>query len=213
VTARVPAALLSAARAVRHLLDVAAGGVPLADPHGCPSGHIVRRVPRAAAERWALGGQKCHCGRPTRPIREEDPVTINVDLLRRTLEHIEQNPEQWAQHAWVSHRHRGCGTAYCFAGWATVLSGAQLAWDDDGDEHGDRVVRPGADPGDHGEHVHIASYAAQMLDLPAPVLDYDGDYDVYDVIDLPLLFEPDNTLSDLRRIVGELIAQAESEAS
>jgi hypothetical protein len=42
---------------------------------------------------------------------------LNVDLLDRTLAHIEANPQEWDQRDWR------CGTRMCFAGHAALLSG------------------------------------------------------------------------------------------
>lgn len=44
-------------------------------------------------------------------------MTINTDLLQRTLEHIEAHPEEWDQTVWA------CETSACFAGHAVWLSG------------------------------------------------------------------------------------------
>lgn len=43
----------------------------------------------------------------------------NIELLDKVLDHIEKNPESWNQSAWR------CGTTYCFAGHAALLSGWQ----------------------------------------------------------------------------------------
>lgn len=43
----------------------------------------------------------------------------NIELLDKVLDHIEKNPESWNQRAWR------CGTTYCFAGHAALLSGWQ----------------------------------------------------------------------------------------
>src|SRR5690348_5458725 len=41
----------------------------------------------------------------------------NIELLEKVLKHIEDNPETWDQGNWR------CGTSYCFAGHAVLLSG------------------------------------------------------------------------------------------
>lgn len=41
----------------------------------------------------------------------------NIELLDKVLKHIEDHPETWNQKDWR------CGTSYCFAGHAAVLSG------------------------------------------------------------------------------------------
>lgn len=50
-------------------------------------------------------------------ITEEIIMPVNVPLLDATLNHIIQNPKDWNQNEWR------CGTSYCFAGWAAVISG------------------------------------------------------------------------------------------
>jgi hypothetical protein len=47
----------------------------------------------------------------------------NVPLLRKIREHIEAHPEEWDQGDWRSNT--ACGTAYCFAGRAAHLDGAE----------------------------------------------------------------------------------------
>jgi len=51
-----------------------------------------------------------------------DCTVPNVDLMQRTLAQIDAHPELWDQSTWVTET--SCGTAYDFAGWAAVLSGA-----------------------------------------------------------------------------------------
>lgn len=46
---------------------------------------------------------------------------VNVDLLRRTLAHIEAHPEEWEQTTWR------CDTGMCFAGTAATLAGGTWA--------------------------------------------------------------------------------------
>lgn len=43
----------------------------------------------------------------------------NVRLLKRTLTHVEQHPEEWDQASWR------CRTGMCFAGHALTLKGAK----------------------------------------------------------------------------------------
>lgn len=59
-------------------------------------------------------------------------MTINVALLRKTLEHITAHPKEWDQGAWAvraSSGRRSCGTAYCLAGTALVLDGHRIKWE------------------------------------------------------------------------------------
>lgn len=54
-------------------------------------------------------------------------TTPNKALLKRTLQHIEEHPEEWNQDHWITLPGPSCGTAYCFGGWAVVLSGYQIS--------------------------------------------------------------------------------------
>ena len=128
-----------------------------------------------------------------------EALTPNVPLLRRTLAHIETKPDTWEQSSWRSQCHAGCGTAYCFAGWAVVLHGGKFAVGDAG-ELADTVVPAGADPADRDQWRFVADYAAEILGIPG---DECGDW-----MDLPELFESHNDLEDLRRIVAELCGEA-----
>lgn len=75
----------------------------------------------------------------------------NIALLNQVLGAIKANPNQWNQREWlVSEEDRvefegqkpGCGSSYCFAGWAVHLAGYKVdeqsltAIDHDGEEHG-----------------------------------------------------------------------------
>lgn len=117
-------------------------------------------------------------------------MTVNVPLLRKTLEHIEAHPEEWNQSAWA------CGTAGCFAWHAAMLDGAG----DPPDPLNPEYVP--AEPGDEPERlveirstqtIHVADRATRVLGLPSASVEGQGG-----------LFRYDNTLDDLRRIVGEL---------
>lgn len=122
----------------------------------------------------------------------------NADLLKRTLAHIEAHPEQWFQGNWRGPRNllgsehwrqaeagEGCGTAFCFAGWAAELSGVTWVYPPD-----HRLSYTVLTPGE--EEIAVDLYARLLLDL-----------DFYEAADL---FASDNTLDDLRRIVAELSA-------
>jgi hypothetical protein len=52
---------------------------------------------------------------------------INVELLRKTLEHITAHPEEHDQTQWAV-KTDGCGTAYCLAGHAVQLAGHTIRW-------------------------------------------------------------------------------------
>lgn len=123
-------------------------------------------------------------------------MTINVPLLRKTLEYIEAHPEEWVQCNWrtLVQRTTFCGTAYCFAGTAANLNGAE--WRNpaptsgqDNYDHAHMIVTP-------ERSVAIGEYARDILGL--------NDNQAF------LLFGEFNTLADLRRIVAGLIAEAEA---
>lgn len=118
-------------------------------------------------------------------------MTVNVDLLTKTLAHIEAHPETWYQEDWRVRT--DCGTACCFAGWAATLDGCvwyvrddDLA-EDDLDGWAELITIGGATVG-------VGEHAAKILGLSR----YDADR----------LFDGGNNLTALRRIVGELIAGA-----
>lgn len=56
------------------------------------------------------------------PIAPAPPAEtgVNVDLLRRALEHITAHPAEWDQGSWWNDG-GGCGTSGCVAGWAVHL--------------------------------------------------------------------------------------------
>jgi hypothetical protein len=107
-------------------------------------------------------------------------VTINITLLTRTLEYIEAHPLEWVQSDWT------CGTAGCFAWHAAILDGARR---DPAYEPDEWVVGPST-----SETEHVSDYAEAALGLSGEQADQH--------------FGEDNTLADLRRIVGELTGDA-----
>lgn len=52
--------------------------------------------------------------------RPADLPERNVALLQKTIDYIEQHPDQHDQNVW----NNACGTAFCFAGHAALLAGA-----------------------------------------------------------------------------------------
>jgi hypothetical protein len=119
-------------------------------------------------------------------------VTVNVPLLRKTLEHIEAHPEEWFQGVW------SCGTAGCFAWHAAMLDGAEPIKGfpsyvpADSDDPSDDVY-PASD--DHPACVHVAPRAARVLGIGS---------------EAHPLFRASNSLDDLRRIVGRLTTKEET---
>lgn len=123
-------------------------------------------------------------------------MTVNKELLVATLHHIEENPEEWEQSTWR------CSSGMCFAGTAAVLAGGR--WTNttanDGVDDGDNLLwsspdEPGAAEQDGHWIIEVDRRACNILGLP------------YADTVLEPLFDPTNKLPDLRRIVGELVAE------
>jgi hypothetical protein len=55
------------------------------------------------------------------------PATKNIPLLREVMKTVTAYPERTDLDVWGEQT--PCGTKYCIAGWAAVLSGALLGWD------------------------------------------------------------------------------------
>lgn len=129
---------------------------------------------------------------------------LNVKLLREVLDYIKANPQKWNQDAWfkVSVDKQGepifnkvtlqfeevnsCNTALCFAGHAALMSGF------DAPPRYDYEVWRGWGPGlPKGERMDVDQYATEVLGLSTNQAD--------------VLFNGDNSLEDLERIVGKLI--------
>jgi hypothetical protein len=123
-------------------------------------------------------------------------MAINVDLLKRTLAYIEAHPDEWDQSMWAT---TGvCGTTFCFAGTAVHLSGGRPYFDNlySDDATDAYFVVPGSVPeatGRPGEYENKYSTVARKL------LGLDIDQGTE-------LFDENNKLSDLRRIVAKLTA-------
>jgi hypothetical protein len=114
---------------------------------------------------------------------------MNIGLLNQTLGVIKAFPDRWNQSEWaVTEEDRveyedeepGCGTSYCFAGWATVLS---PDWDVD-----ERTIS--AVSLVEGDRIGIATAARLALDV--------------DEYTAERLFRAGNNLTELERIVAEL---------
>lgn len=118
----------------------------------------------------------------------------NVTLLQNTMKFIEEHPEQHNQAHWVT----ACGTAFCYAGHAAILSGASL---------------PQGDVMDLGQYWIIDLVSLQSRGGNA--------YDIRDGVALPVdvfaaerlgitddeaevLFEGDRTITGLRALVDAL---------
>jgi hypothetical protein len=106
-----------------------------------------------------------------------------VQRLRAVLDHIEQTPETWDQATWARYG-PDCGTAYCFAGHASVLAGdppdfsEATRWNALSVRYVERTIS--------GEF--IEDVARRWLDLCRD--------------DASALFSPVNSLDDLRELVA-----------
>jgi hypothetical protein len=107
-------------------------------------------------------------------------MPVNVELLKRTLEFIEANPKEWDQKTW-------CGTSCCFAGHAAILAGSRRV---------EKAREPGA-----LSWAHVRRPDGK-LGLVWEVAERELGLDEWQASEL---FAADNTLADLRRIVGELV--------
>jgi len=131
-------------------------------------------------------------------------MAINVQLLDQTLAHIETHPREWDQATWR------CGTTYCFAGRAVVIAGSRWVKRSDRYDYESEFLLADDDDRawaatasglscDANETIHVADRARRLLGLTEEQADD--------------LFAGPNTLDDLRAMVADLKAQAESEAS
>lgn len=116
-------------------------------------------------------------------------MTVNVELLRKVLEHITAHPEEWRQEEWATATK--CGTAFCLAGHVALtvgheinFDGGQTIWDQPGVRSTDSVAG--------GRRIADVAADALGIDAFAAAKGRGG------------LFYPHNTLADLWRIAGEL---------
>jgi hypothetical protein len=127
----------------------------------------------------------------------------NIELLQKTLAHIEAHPETWDQELWVN----DCGTTACFAGHAVQLAGYELI------SYTDYL----------SSEIEFTDYV-EMDSLPEDITaQLNNDYPrvhVQDVARIVLglspgqaanLFRTFNTMPDLRRLVAELCAGGPAE--
>jgi hypothetical protein len=111
----------------------------------------------------------------------------NAELAWRVLDQIDAHPETWNQRDWASEG--SCGTAYCFAGWAALLAGHEIAWLSaevalDGTLIADYVVDASAPEGKQW----VGDAAREALGIA----------------DSLSLFAGHNTREDLHRLVAEI---------
>jgi hypothetical protein len=93
---------------------------------------------------------------------------VNLDLLKEIHQKITTTPEGWDQEVWAAQRE--CGTSYCIAGWACVLSGYKVNFENaEPDFYGGREVTTL----DNGEYIDAkASELLGLDDWQANVLFY-----------------------------------------
>jgi hypothetical protein len=119
---------------------------------------------------------------------------IDVALLRKTLEHIENHPEEWNQGFWVYRMN--CGTAYCFAGHAAEIMGCDWAKHNDEYVLADEADREWCEgqryadivtAADGRDYIHCSYRAERLLGLT--------------VDQRTKLFAPQNSLETLQHLV------------
>lgn len=123
----------------------------------------------------------------------EGELEINVPLLRKTLEHVREHPEEWRQHSWGQYSRLSCGTVGCFAHHAVRLDGGKFI----------SATRVAAEDGDDPEYVEL------VLGQRAVPVRYRAQRALGLSGGTRGLFWGANTLEDLERIVGKLIREAE----
>jgi hypothetical protein len=87
----------------------------------------------------------------------------NVDLMLAVREQITSHPETHDQTMWG--RKTECGTTYCIAGWAAVLSGAEPLWDIDIDDTEEAATALHAGRGDKPYQRSIRTIAEEALGI------------------------------------------------
>jgi hypothetical protein len=117
-------------------------------------------------------------------------MTINAARLQATMSFIESRPHDHDQQWWR------CGTARCYAGWASFLAGGRFVSSEDDKTHivasnGVKNFRASTVRTPEGELLHVADHATIVLGI--------------DDADADALFSPDNTIADLRRMVDNLV--------
>jgi hypothetical protein len=120
------------------------------------------------------------------------PLTTQPGAVRGMLTRIENNPQEWEQGSWAVET--ACGTAYCAAGHALLEVGARI-------DIAGQSVEVATLP-DHvrrrflSDHVSIATGAQAVLGISTHTADR--------------LFAGGNTLPQLRDLVAEICAGAET---
>lgn len=121
-------------------------------------------------------------------------MSLNVELLQRTMAYIDAHPEQHDQGEWVE-RKPECGTAACFAGWAAILEFGEGVIFDDGEMLGFRLPAPYSNRRHDGLFPLMSQQAAHLLGLTS--------------VQAYTLFNACNTRGMLRAMVNDLVATGE----
>ncbi len=120
---------------------------------------------------------------------------FDADLARRAIKEIENNPERWKQRNWF------CQTGQCFAGFVAELSGADFTpVEEERRFFQDSTPTPYIINPDTGYGQHVADYAAHQLGFE----DYDHNFFDGHTTDADRLFNENNTVEDLHRLVDEI---------
>lgn len=119
----------------------------------------------------------------------------NIELLDKIIAKIEEQPESWDQEFYARKKDDSpCGTAYCVAGWAAVLSGRTFNWQEPIIPREWSTLEDKVYFSDYPEHLtdgaHVAWYAQNMLVLS----DEDAD----------ALFDCANTLDEIKEMRDNL---------
>lgn len=109
--------------------------------------------------------------------------TRNVELLERTMQHIDDHPEAHDQCIWVN----DCGSAACFAGWAALIHFGPSVCNGAG---GYQLPSPYGDPLPNGAFPPMSFQAARLLGLT--------------MVEANTLFSASNTPEMLRLMVTDL---------
>lgn len=143
-------------------------------------------------------------------LREEfTNPRVNVPLLRKTLEVVEQEAAkmdagetcQWDQGEWR------CGTGMCFAGWAVHLDGGKWATEELFSDHFDDLV---AEPEDRApmtpwDHVDFGVKAVtQVGERAQRILGLTNE-------EQQSLFAGINGIEDIRRVTSKILRRAEQQ--
>jgi len=146
----------------------------------------------------------------------------NTDLLKRTLQHIETHPNEWDQERWVTKT--DCGTSYCFAGWALMLSEVPIIATQlneptvEIDNLSRALARAGmsaiVNPDDcwSGTRMTVRDAAETLLGLRGRALPDPEDNGLF-ACAADVLFEADNSLDDLREYVAGLCGETTETAA